>query len=262
MVGRSGLWFKRHTVAGLRRLALASALVLGGGVPSASAAMTQIAEFTNNGVSDSAGGFRWMNFDNSSATFDTANGGAPITFTYTNLPNVPTDLQGPQAAHIQFDTGTDLDGTTVNGQVSQPLTVPIHILILRDTPAAEGANNQHNLLTITITPNASMSIVSGQNGSGSLNASTPGQTITYSSDFFDFSRISGAAFGLTLSGIIPGLSFDTDNGRNILNSFTAAALGSVSADLNPVPEPGSLALMGIGCVVVAGAGFKRYRRTK
>lgn len=262
MVGRSSLWTKRLTIARLRRLALASVLVLGGGVPSADAAMTQIAEFSTNGVNDAAGGFRWTNYDNFSATFDTANGGAPITFSYTNLPNVPTDLQGPQAAHIEFDTGTKVDGAMVNGQVSQPLTSPIQILIIRDTPAAEGNNNQHNLLTITITPNSSMSIVSGQNGSGSLNASTPGQTITYSSDFFDFSKISGAAFGLTLSGITPGLSFDTANGRSILNSFTAAALGSISADLTPVPEPGSLALMGVGCVVVAGAGIKRYRQAK
>jgi len=93
-----------------------------------------------------------------------------------------------------------------------------------------------------------------------LNASSPGQKITFSSDFFDFSNVSLAAMGLTFSGILPGLSFDTDNGRNILNSFTAAAVGSFSADLTPVPEPGSLALLGIGCVAIAGAGLRARRR--
>jgi len=244
----------------LGRLAVLSAAVLACVSSTAWAAPTQFAEFTNNGASDAANGFRWTNFDNFNGTLDTASGGAPVTFTFTNLPGLPAELQGPQAAHIRFDTGTNLNGQALFGQLNQPLSSPISILIIRDTDASVGNNNRHNLLTVTVTPAANMAIVAGQNGSASLNASTPGQVVTFSSDFFDFSKVSAQAMGLTFSGITPGLSFNTDFGRNMLNSFTAAGVGSFSADLAAVPEPGSIALMGIGCVVLVGARLRKSRK--
>jgi len=246
--------------ATIGRAAVLSAAALACAASTAQAAPTQFAEFTNNGANDAASGFRWANFDNSTAFFDTAAGGAPVTFTFTNLPGLPAELQGPQAAHIRFDTGTNVNGQTVFGQANQPLSEPISILIIRDTDASVGNNNRHNLLTVTVTPASGMAIVSGQNGSASLNSSVPGQVVTFSSDFFDFSKVTSQAMGITFSGITPGLSFNTDLGRSILNSFTAAGVGSFSADLAAVPEPGSVALMGIGCVILVGARLRKRSR--
>lgn len=259
MLARQSPSIRRRPIVGIRGLALASVVALAWG-SAATAAPVSIAEFTNGGANDATNGFRWTNYDNFTSTLDTANGGAPVTFTFSNLLGLPAELQGPQAAHIRFDTSTTAEGQTVLGQLNQPLDSPISLLIIRDTPASVGDNNRHNLLTVTVTPESNLALVSGQSGSASLNASTPGQKITFSSDFYDFSNISLAAMGLTFSGITPGLSFDTSNGRSMLSSFTAAAIGSFSADITPVPEPGSMALLGIGCVAIAGVGVRSRRR--
>src|SRR4051794_34323908 len=124
----AGMGFSARLTS-IGRLAAVFAAVLAMGSSTVSAAPTQFAEFTNNGANDAANGFRWTNFDNSTGVFDTANGGAPVTFTFTNLPGLPAELQGPQAAHLRFDTGTTMDGQTVFGQANQPLNQPISIEI-------------------------------------------------------------------------------------------------------------------------------------
>lgn len=260
MVSESRFGTKAGAIVAIRRLASVAAVALAWASGSALAAPTQFAQFTNNGANDTANGFRWTNYDNFVATFDTANGGAAVTFNYTNLPGVASQLQGPQAAHIRFDTGTNLDGQSLFGTLNQPLSGPISILFVRDNPADVGDNNRQNLLTVTVTPNSSMALLSGQNGSASLNASSPGQTITFSSDFYNFSNATATGMGMTFSGIIPGLSFSTEGGRSLLNSVTAAGVGSFTADLTAVPEPTSLALMGISGLILCGVRLRAARR--
>ncbi|WP_406696703.1 PEP-CTERM sorting domain-containing protein [Singulisphaera sp. Ch08] len=244
----------------MRRLVIVSAVALAWASSTAVAAPTQFAQFTNNGANDAANGFRWTNYDNFVTTFDTVNGGAAVDFTFTNVPGLSAQLQGPQAARIRFDTGSNVSGQELFGQLNQPLTAPISILIIRDTQADTGNNNRQNLLTVTVTPASSTALLSGQNGSASLNASSPGQIITFSSDFYDFSNVTASGMGITFSGILPGLSFSTESGRSMLNSFTAAGVGSFTADLTAVPEPGSLALMGISGLVLCGVRFRGTRR--
>jgi len=242
------------------RLVLMLPIIMMGMYQPAMATPTQFAQFTNNGANDATNGFRWVNDGNTSATFDTASTGAAVTFNFTNLPGLAPELQGVQSAHLFFSTGTNLSGQSFFGQLNQPLSSSILIQILRDSPASVGSGTRENLLTISVVPNSTLSVVSGQNGSASLTASAPGQTITFSSDFYDFSNVTANGLGLTFSGIVPGLSFNTSGGHSILNSFTAAAIGSFTADLNPVPEPTSLALMGIGGVLICGASLRARRR--
>src|SRR5262245_38093040 len=91
----------RTRLTSIGRLVALSAATLALGASTVSAAPTQFAEFSNGGANDRVNGFRWDNFDNTQAFFDTAVGGAPVTFTYTNLPGLAPELQGPQAAHIR-----------------------------------------------------------------------------------------------------------------------------------------------------------------
>ncbi len=65
------------------------------------------------------------------------------------------------------------------------------------------------------------------------------------------------SFAIQLLGTFSTFSFDTN-----LNLIEAESVGfSIAADLNPVPEPGSLALAAIGVLGIVGFGRVRARRT-
>ena len=222
----------------------------------AQAMLTQIGQFINDGST----GFSWTNNGGSATLTSLPANGSQVYFQYSNLAGLPPELQSLQSAHLMISASTTTPGYMSSGQANQPISGPITITITRDTPDPGFGTGGHNiLLQTTVAPATGLALIAGQGGSAGLNATVPNETVTYKSDFFDFSKASGNSFGLTLSGISPALSFNDPQGGTILNSFTSSGVGSFSTVT--IPEPASVALLGIGCVVLVGARARKTRKT-
>ena len=115
-----------------------------------------------------------------------------------------------------------------------------------------------NLLTVSF----SGADLYGKNGGKTAtfsDDSTLGGTVTYSSDFLDFSSTNSRDFAIALSAIAPKFG-----GTTSLNSFTGTPVGVFSSDPAPVstaavPEPATWMLMlaGFGAI---GLGVRRSER--
>lgn len=84
--------------------------------------------------------------------------------------------------------------------------------------------------------------------------------VTFSSDpsnkFFDFSGIKDEAFSVAFSNLSASLQRAAVN--NLLSSFNASGSGRFSAGF--VPEPGSIAMVGLGLLGLPGLAVLRRRR--
>ena len=114
------------------------------------------------------------------------------------------------------------------------------------TRVSDGAN----LLTLTF----SGATLAGGGGSGALFGSTPAGTVTYTSDFLDFTGQTAGDFSIALSGITP------DFGANF---WSGDSTGTFASDAggggNEIPEPATwvMMIMGFGGV---GALMRRRRQ--
>lgn len=132
-------------------------------------------------------------------------------------------------------------------------------LVVAHTTYTTGAN----LLTATFISGGGIA-GSLRGSSGSVNASTTaGDTITYTSDFLNFSSTLDQDFALSLSSITPPLAFT--RGQS-LNTFFATATGSFSTDPVPlptavIPEPATWGLLVVGFGLVGLQGRRRSRST-
>ncbi|QMW24660.1 PEP-CTERM sorting domain-containing protein [Sandaracinobacteroides saxicola] len=108
-----------------------------------------------------------------------------------------------------------------------------------------------NLLTVTFS-NVTLSTLQG-GSSGSFFGSTPGSTISMSSDFITFSPTSNFDFSLAVTSILPPFASPGNGGYG--RAFRANTSGGFASDPPPsfVPEPATWAMliMGFGLVGVA-----------
>ena len=192
----------------------------------------------------------------------------PISFTYLSLPGLPADLAGTQMATLTMTsstinpvgTGTVL-GTMIGEQsIDGSGTLTDVLSITRNTPAAEGMGSRTNLLTVTFTGDV-LGVIGGD---PSLTGDTAlGATITYTSDFLNFSATTERDFSLVFSSWIDngggnGLSIDALD--NFFNSATAAGAGTFDSASPPgpfVPEPATLSLAAIGLAGLLLVAFRR-----
>ena len=132
-------------------------------------------------------------------------------------------------------------------------------LVVAHTTYLTGAN----LLTATFISGGGITGVL-RGSSGSVNASTSsGDTITYTSDFLNFSSTVDQDFALSLSSVTP--PFGRTPGQS-LNTFFATAGGSFSTDPVPlptavIPEPATWGLLVVGFGLVGLQGRRRSRST-
>jgi hypothetical protein len=111
--------------------------------------------------------------------------------------------------------------------------------------------------------------IAGQTSSGSLSDSSvsPGSTVTFTSDFLDFTPTIERDLSIALTAIIPSLAPSPGPVNKALKSFRAVAGGQFSSDPAPlinglaiVPEPGMWVLMVAGFGLV-GISARRRGRT-
>jgi hypothetical protein len=235
-------------------------------VESASSNTTsELYAYTNNGVG-------------SDAEFSTDSGGvlgAPIAVDFTFLQGLgalPADLQGVQNATLTLTSSTTKAVTPAGGGIVASQLIDGSgavktdtLTITRDTPAAagEGTGSRTNLLTMVFTGDL-IGVVGGSTpelfGDTALS-----DTVTYSSDFLNFSSATEEDFNLALSSWDPlvtppaGLGIAADG---YYNSAGAAGVGTFDFQgaATVIPEPTSTALAAVGgLLLVVGCGRQSRR---
>lgn len=221
----------------------------------ARAAVTTFAQFTNNGVNN----FNYTN-NGTSATFNAAS--IPVQFNYSNIVGLPADLSGNQTATLTLASRTNAPVQTlgsfglenINGS-NGTTTIVNSIVITRNGTAAEGNGTRTVLLRIDFA-RADLSGTVGGN-SATLGASSNNTTVTFSSDFLNFSQTTQRDLALSFSSVVPGL---TINANSFFNSFTAAGTGTFSADPVPTVVPEAAALLPLGVLFGAIGAVELARR--
>ena len=176
-------------------------------------------------------GFFFTNNGGTSGTLASAPGGTPIEFRYQNVNGLlDPSLQGTQCAILTMQANTNTPALPQNPPGVRQDFQTVSIVITRCQPAPVGRGNRNILLQVTITtgrPN-----IFGDLGerSATFAASTPGENVTFYSDFLDFNGSTNRNFSLSFSDINPALTLGPGD---FLNSFSAYGSGTFAA--NPIP---------------------------
>jgi hypothetical protein len=194
-----------------------------------------------------------------SASFQTVQNGSPVLFTYQNINFLPPELQGVQLAHVFVTATTTVPAfqtVSTPPRDVQPFNQTFTIQILRDTPASPGSGSGtlRNLLTAVITPNgSSTAALSGDDTSNAaaFTASTPDQTIVFTSDFLGFQGTTSRNLGISFSSINPLYSIGPGG---FLNSFSGAGTGTFASNPAPVFSPPTASNVTVGGRVLIPGG--------
>jgi len=218
-----------RSLRGSLALACVATLLVGS---TANAASTTILQFAQTNPADSVTA---TNVGGTTTMLSTAGnldgGGLSIPVSATNYLGVPQPLGLPM-----FETYVGVTSvgpaTTVAGSVTQDFMGTVEFT---SAPGGAGAI----FLIATFGPTG---VFSGGStgGSGSLNASVPSDTVTFTIPGFSFAN---PALSLSFSGIAPPVSI---TGTSI-GSFTGQNSGTFSATI--IPEPSTLCLASIAVVV-------------
>jgi hypothetical protein len=243
----------------------ASALLVGSAAPAVAGDTITFGQFFQQNSASRQ--FRYVNQDTSTSkgahiyttasSTTTAAGSIPIYF-LLSLANLPADLVDPQFAGLSVDF-TSTSGTTGSGSSRVQMFGNGTVSILRDTPANEGLNARTNLLTVTF-QNAELD--ASQNSGSFTFKSNDNTTITYTSDFLDFSNVVAEDFSFSFSGASP--RFSANLGSSSVNSRFSGT-GTFASNPVPttfgVPEASTWAMLCIGFGAV-GAVMRTGRRKK
>jgi hypothetical protein len=205
--------------------------------------------------------FVYTNNGGQSATFNSEAAGVRVMLTFDES-QAMHGLSGIQMAHLFLEGSTtspasrvpdpDNPGRFLLNEVFPTATNMIRIVL--DNPVMGFTN----FLTVRYSD-----VFSGNEGatSGGLRASAPGDTVVFTSDFFNFNGSQNNDFSLSFSSIIndldPLLGLQQGTG-NFLQSFTASGSGTFAADFGgEVPEPSTILLAGCGVLGLLGAAYRR-----
>ena len=207
------------------------------------AAAVTIGQFAQLGQPDS---FRFKNNNNGTATL-TSIGTGQFDFDFWPA-NLPAALASQNAFFSMIATANTPAATS--GPIIEQEVASGTIAFTRVTPF----NGLTNLLTIQFT-NAQLWGPGGGRGLNLIGSDAAG-TVTYTSDFLDFTNTIGQDYSIALTGL--SVPLQIGNG-GLLKSFTADITGTLS--VQAVPEPATWAMMIIGFAGVGGALRQRRRAT-
>jgi hypothetical protein len=193
------------------------------------------------------------------STLTTVGVSQPVTFKYkvANTYGAAESVINATMTLTAAVNGTTQTGTLFGLSLYNQIFQNVNLAITANTPVS----GLTNLLTMSTGTTGSMTgqfsqttgVFSGDTGG------SPANVVNYASDFLFFAPAQRHAFTFNLNSVttggVPGVTL---NANNWLNTFTAQATASFSAAGVNAPEPGTMALVGMGMGVMGI--FVRRRR--